>query len=87
MKKFITLSIIALITSCSGTPGEFSIKGMADTKDGTMIYRIVADANNQPMIIDSVAVASVLLFPQDASVITKAAAKITFFIIVLFCLN
>lgn len=58
MKKFITLSIIALITSCSGTPGEFSIKGMADTKDGTMIYRIVADANNQPMIIDSVAVAS-----------------------------
>ena len=58
IKKLIALSIIALITSCSGTPGEFSIKGSADTKDGTFIYRIIADANNQPMIIDSVAVMS-----------------------------
>ena len=58
VKKLIALSIVALMISCSGTPGEFSIKGTTDTNDGTLIYRIIADANNQPMIIDSVAVAS-----------------------------
>ena len=61
VKKLIALSIFALITSCSGKPGEFSIKGTTDTNDGTLIYRIIADANNQPMIIDSVAVASGVL--------------------------
>jgi len=41
------------IVSCSSEPGYYSISGNIDVKDGIKVYRIVADINNQPKIVDS----------------------------------
>lgn len=50
------LGLIALIYSCSGGNGKFTVKGSVDLKDGDMVYRIIADTNQQPLVIDSTAV-------------------------------
>ncbi len=51
---FIISTLIFL--SCSSNSDEFNIKGSVDLKDGNMVYRIVADANQQPLVIDSIAI-------------------------------
>lgn len=42
-----------ILFSCSTEPGKYKISGNVDAKDGLKVYRIVADINNQPQIIDS----------------------------------
>ena len=44
------------ITSCSSEPGSYTINGNIQIKDGIKVYRVIADANNQPMIVDSTVV-------------------------------
>ena len=57
MKNLLFFLVLTLfITACSTPSGEFKIDGAVDLKDGSMVYRVVADANQQPMIIDSAAV-------------------------------
>jgi len=42
-----------ILFSCSTEPGKYKISGNIDAKDGLKVYRVVADINNQPQIIDS----------------------------------
>ena len=56
IKKIIFLVTTVIFVGCSNKNGEFNINGSVDLKDGNMIYRIIADANQQPMVIDSIAV-------------------------------
>ena len=53
---FLTISLISL--GCSTPSNEFTILGSIDLNDGNKVYRIVADANQQPLVIDSTAVMS-----------------------------
>jgi len=39
--------------SCTSEPGSYSISGNIDVKDGLKVYRLIANANNQPKIVDS----------------------------------
>lgn len=56
IKKLFLLTLNIIILACSENSNEFMIQGSVDLKDGNMIYRVVADANQQPLIIDSTAV-------------------------------
>lgn len=56
MKRIFFLISVVLFTGCSSKNGEFKIKGSVDLKDGNMVYRIVADNNQQPLVIDSIAI-------------------------------
>lgn len=56
MRKILFIVSVIVFTACSTKSGEFNIKGSADLKDGNMVYRIVADNNQQPLIVDSIAV-------------------------------
>lgn len=57
MKHLFFLVSILVFLGCSSKSGEFTIKGSVDLKDGNMVYRVIADANQQPMVIDSTAIA------------------------------
>ena len=54
IKNIFYLFPTLIILSCS-TDG-FKIKGSVDLKDGNMIYLNIADANQQPLVIDSSAI-------------------------------
>jgi len=56
MKNIFCLVSTVIFLACSSNDNEFKIKGSVDLKDGNMVYRVVADANQQPLIIDSTAV-------------------------------
>lgn len=56
LKKLLFFTSIVLLTGCSSNNGEFTIKGSTDVVDGNMIYRIIVDANQQPLIVDSLVV-------------------------------
>ena len=56
MKKIIFLASTLIFLACSSNNKEFTIVASVDLKDGNMVYRIMADANQQPLIIDSIAV-------------------------------
>lgn len=56
MRKILFIVSVIVFTACSTKSGEFNIKGSADLKDGNMVYRIVADNNQQPLMVDSIAV-------------------------------
>lgn len=56
MKNIFCLVSTIIFLACSSNDNEFKIKGSVDLKDGNMVYRVVADANQQPLIIDSTAV-------------------------------
>ena len=56
MKNIFCLASTVIFLACSGNDNEFKIKGSVDLKDGNMVYRVVADANQQPLIIDSTTV-------------------------------
>lgn len=56
IKKIFFLAFALIFLACSSNNNEFTIKASVDLEDGNMVYRIVADANQQPLIIDSIAV-------------------------------
>ena len=62
MKKllFRTFSLLFLLflSSCGSSDNQFDLIGNADVSDGTMIYILQADQNNQPYIKDSTSVES-----------------------------
>ena len=62
MKKllFRTFSLLFLLflSSCGSSDNQFELIGNADVSDGTMIYVLQADQNNQPYIKDSTSVKS-----------------------------
>ena len=60
MKKihtFLTLALL-LITSSCGSDNSYTLNGNIDIEDGTNIYILQADQNNQPYIKDSTSVKS-----------------------------
>ena len=62
MKKLIyrifSLSFLLFLSSCGSSDNQFDLIGNADVSDGTMIYILQADQNNQPYIKDSTSVES-----------------------------
>ena len=62
MKKLIFnvlgLSFLFFLNSCGSSDNQFELIGNADVSDGTMIYVLQADQNNQPYIKDSTSVQS-----------------------------
>tara|TARA_A100001015_G_scaffold110467_1_gene122621 strand:- start:4221 stop:5348 length:1128 start_codon:yes stop_codon:yes gene_type:complete len=56
--SFLSLSSLVLLSSCGSSNNQFELIGNADVSDGTMIYVLQADQNNQPYIIDSTSVQS-----------------------------
>ena len=62
MKKLIlrvlSLSFLIFLSSCGSSDNQFELIGNADVSDGTMIYVLQADQNNQPYIKDSTSVQS-----------------------------
>ena len=62
MKKLIyrifSLSFLLFLSSCGSSDNQFELIGNADVSDGTMIYVLQADQNNQPYIKDSTSVES-----------------------------
>ena len=56
--RFISLSFLILLGSCGSQENQFELIGKADVADGTKIYVLQADQNNQPYIKDSTTVQS-----------------------------
>ncbi len=56
MKKILFLTSTLVFLACSSNNSEFIVNGSVDIEDGNMVYRIVADANQQPIVIDSITV-------------------------------
>ena len=56
--KVLGLSILFFLNSCGSSDNQFELIGNADVSDGTMIYVLQADQNNQPYIKDSTSVQS-----------------------------
>ena len=56
--RFISLSLLVLLSSCGNKENQFELIGKADVADGTKIYVLQADQNNQPYIKDSTTVQS-----------------------------
>ena len=56
LKKILFIVTTVIFVGCSNKNGEFTINGSVDLKDGNMVYRIKADTNQQPLVIDSIAV-------------------------------
>ncbi len=56
--KVFSLSFLLFLSSCGSSDNQFELIGNADLSDGTMIYILQADQNNQPYIKDSTSVQS-----------------------------
>ena len=56
--RFIILSLLVLLSSCGSKENQFELIGKANVADGTKIYVLQADQNNQPYIKDSTTVQS-----------------------------
>ena len=56
--KVLGLSILFFLNSCGSSDNQFELIGNVDVSDGTMIYVLQADQNNQPYIKDSTSVQS-----------------------------
>ena len=56
--RFFSLSYLLFLSSCGSSDNQFELIGNADVSDGTMIYVLQADQNNQPYIKDSTSVQS-----------------------------
>ena len=56
--KVFSLSFLLFLSSCGSSDNQFELIGNADVSDGTMIYVLQADQNNQPYIKDSTSVQS-----------------------------
>ena len=55
-KIFTIISITLLLVACDGTSTSLKIKGNTDLDDGSILYHIVADVNNQPKTLDTLTV-------------------------------
>ena len=58
MKKLIQITLSILLISCSNDSEKFKIIGTTDLDDGKKIYRVVADQNNQPIVLDTIPVSN-----------------------------
>ncbi len=58
ISKVFSLSLLLFLSSCGSSDNQFELVGSADVSDGTMIYVLQADQNNQPYIKDSTSVKS-----------------------------
>ena len=56
--RFISLSFLVLLGSCASQENKFVLTGKADLADGTKVFVLQADQNNQPYIKDSTIVQS-----------------------------
>ena len=56
--RFTGLSFLILLGSCGSQENQFVLNGKADVVDGTKVYVLQADQNNQPFIKDSTTVQS-----------------------------
>jgi len=56
MKKLIQIALSFLLLSCSTESEKFKIIGTTDLDDGKKIFRVVADQNNQPIVLDTIIV-------------------------------
>ena len=56
MKKLVQIALSFLILSCSDESEKFKIIGTTDLDDGKKIFRVVADQNNQPIVLDTILV-------------------------------
>ena len=56
--KILRLTFLFLLSSCGNSDKQYELIGNADVSDGTMIYILQADQNNQPFINDSTSVQS-----------------------------
>ena len=56
--RFTVLSFLFLLGSCGSQENQFVLTGKADVADGTKVYVLQADQNNQPYIKDSTTVHS-----------------------------
>jgi len=56
--RLFSLSYLLFLSSCGSSDNQFELIGNADVSDGTMIYLLQADQNNQPYIKDSTSVQS-----------------------------
>ena len=56
--RFTGLSFLFLLGSCGSQENQFVLTGKADVADGTKVYVLQADQNNQPYIKDSTTVQS-----------------------------
>ena len=55
-KTIVFLSLVILNASCESSSTGLKIKGGTDLEDGSTIYHIVADQNNQPKTLDTISV-------------------------------
>ena len=58
LSRIFSLSFLLFLSSCGSSDNQFELIGNADVSDGTMIYVLQADQNNQPYIKDSTSVES-----------------------------
>ena len=56
--RFVSLSFLVLLGSCGSQENKFVLTGNADVADGTKVFVLQADQNNQPYIKDSTTVQS-----------------------------
>ena len=54
--RFVSLSTLIILGSCGSQENQFVLTGSADVADGTKVYLLQADQNNQPFIKDSTTV-------------------------------
>ena len=54
--RFVILSTLIILGSCGSQENQFVLTGSADVTDGTKVYLLQADQNNQPFIKDSTTV-------------------------------
>ena len=54
--RFVSLSTLIILGSCGSQENQFVLTGSADVDDGTKVYLLQADQNNQPFIKDSTTV-------------------------------
>ena len=54
--RFVSLSTLIILSSCGSQENQFVLTGSADVADGTKVYLLQADQNNQPFIKDSTTV-------------------------------
>ena len=56
MKKLLLITLSILLLGCSTESEKFKIMGTTDLDDGKKIFRVVADSNNQPIVLDTMIV-------------------------------
>ena len=56
--RFFSFTLLVLLSSCGSQENQFELIGKADVANGTKIYVLQADQNNQPYIKDSTTVQS-----------------------------